>query len=172
METQRSISAWCEATFGPVSSDIRVAARANEEMAELLEKLATDPAHKGAAEEVADVVIVLARLATRLGLDTETVAALEPADGATPALAAALANRSMAATLRALAMPNHAGPEFIARGHLACLVASLKSLAAVMGFDLQEEIDRKMDTNRHKRTWKLDGSGHGYHVREGRGRDE
>jgi NTP pyrophosphatase (non-canonical NTP hydrolase) len=69
METQQSISDWAEEAFGPVGSNARVAARANEEMAELLRALTADDRHPKAAEEMADVVIVLARLATRLGVE-------------------------------------------------------------------------------------------------------
>lgn len=97
-ETQRSVTEWADATFGPVSSNIRVAARANEEMAELLRALTVDDQNPKAAEEVADIVIILYRLATRLGVDLEV------------------------------------------------------------------EISRKMAVNR-SREWRLDGSGHGYHVR-------
>lgn len=68
-ETQATISAWADQTFGPASSNARVAARANEEMAELLRALTADDAHPKATEEAADVVIVLCRLATRLGFD-------------------------------------------------------------------------------------------------------
>lgn len=72
-ETQASISRWADETFGPVSSNARVAARANEEMAELLRALTSDDAHPKAAEEVADVFIVLYRVATRLGVDLHEV---------------------------------------------------------------------------------------------------
>lgn len=68
-ETQDSISVWANETFGPSGSNIRVAARANEEMAELLRALSVDDHHPKAAEEMADVVIVLYRLAWRLGVD-------------------------------------------------------------------------------------------------------
>lgn len=69
-ETQKSISAWAEETFGPVSSNARIAARANEEMAELLRALTTDDGAAGsAADEAADVLIVLYRLADRMGFD-------------------------------------------------------------------------------------------------------
>jgi NTP pyrophosphatase (non-canonical NTP hydrolase) len=68
-ETQHTVSDWADATFGPASSNARVAARANEEMAELLRALTADDWHDKAAEEVADVVIVLCRLMTRLGRD-------------------------------------------------------------------------------------------------------
>ena len=99
MENQESISRWADSTFGPAGSNARVAARANEEMAELMRVLTVDDAHPKASEEIADVVIVLSRLATRLGVD------------------------------------------------------------------LNDEINRKMAINR-KREWKLDNTGHGYHVRE------
>ena len=66
---QFQISNWADDTFGPASSNARVAARANEEMAELLRALTADDNHPKACEEVADVVIVLCRLATRMGFD-------------------------------------------------------------------------------------------------------
>lgn len=97
-ETQQSVTDWADATFGPALSNARIAARANEEMAELLRALTADDLHPKAAEEVADIFIVLYRLATRLGVD------------------------------------------------------------------LHSEIDRKMAVNRG-REWRLDATGHGYHVR-------
>jgi len=98
-ETQATISAWAEETFGPSGSNARAIARANREMAELLEHVTADDRHPEAAEEIADIVIVLSRVMTRLGVD------------------------------------------------------------------LQAEIDRKMAKNR-ARKWKLDGTGHGYHVKD------
>lgn len=68
-ETQKTISTWSNDTFGPAGSNARVAARANEEMAELLRALTSDDAHPKAPEEIADVVIVLYRLADRMGID-------------------------------------------------------------------------------------------------------
>lgn len=69
VETQRSVSEWIEATFGPAGSNARCAARANEEMAELLRALTSDDDNPRAAPEMADVVILLYRLATRMGVD-------------------------------------------------------------------------------------------------------
>lgn len=68
-ETQQSIAEWCAETFGPITSHARVAARANEEMAELLRALTADDRHPKAPEEIADVVIILTRLASLLGAD-------------------------------------------------------------------------------------------------------
>lgn len=98
IETQVSVTEWVEKTFGPSSSNVRAAARANEEMAELIRGLAMNDNDPKAGEEIADIVIILYRLATRLGVD------------------------------------------------------------------LHVEIDKKMSKNK-AREWKLDGSGHGYHVK-------
>ena len=69
METQFSISQWAESVFGSSGSNASVAARANEEMAELLRALTIDDGDVAkAAEEMADVVIVLYRLAERMGV--------------------------------------------------------------------------------------------------------
>lgn len=65
-ETEASVAAWADETFGPTTSNMRIAARANEEMAELLRALSVDDNHPKAAEEIADIVIVLTRLARNL----------------------------------------------------------------------------------------------------------
>jgi len=69
VETQQSITAWADETFGPSTSNMRIATRANEEMAELLRALSVDDTSPDAAVEIADVVIVLSRLASKLGVD-------------------------------------------------------------------------------------------------------
>src|SRR4051794_8490622 len=68
-ENQATITEWIETTFGPVGSNARTAARANEEMAELIKAVIIDDRHPKLAEEMADIVIVLYRLATHLGVD-------------------------------------------------------------------------------------------------------
>jgi NTP pyrophosphatase (non-canonical NTP hydrolase) len=68
-ETQASISKWANETFGPSGTNMRIAARANEEMAELLRALSVDDNNQQALDECADVVIVLCRLVERLGGD-------------------------------------------------------------------------------------------------------
>lgn len=102
LENQESVATWADKTFGPTQSLARIAARANEEMAELLRITTAAPVNPQAAiDEAADVVIVLYRLARNAG------------------------------------------------------------------GDLLDAVDRKMAVNRG-RAWKLDATGHGYHVREGR----
>src|SRR6185436_19430278 len=68
-ETQKSISMWANETFGSSGSNMRVAVRANEEMAELLRALSVDDNNQKALDECTDVVIVLCRLVERLGGD-------------------------------------------------------------------------------------------------------
>ena len=130
-EDQGTVSRWAEETFGAVNGkqsdslqrlrdaveriehagneiclhpnipggNLRVAVRALEEMAELVEKLVRNDNDPLARPEIADVHIILCRLSDRLG------------------------------------------------------------------GDMLADVDAKMAINR-RRTWKADGTGHGYHVRE------
>jgi NTP pyrophosphatase (non-canonical NTP hydrolase) len=70
-ETQATISQWADETFGTGGSNARAAARANEEMAELLRDLTSDDQSPKAGDEIADVFIVLYRVATKLGVDVQ-----------------------------------------------------------------------------------------------------
>lgn len=69
LHDQREISQWAVDTFGDASSNMRVAVRANEEMSELLRCLSSDDNSAKAGAEIADIVIVLYRLADRMGLN-------------------------------------------------------------------------------------------------------
>lgn len=63
-ETQKTIAIWANEVFGPAPSVARIAARANEEMAELLRHVTSGNADAyEIVVEAADVVIVLMRLA-------------------------------------------------------------------------------------------------------------
>lgn len=64
---QARITKWSDETFGQPRSNLSIAVRANEEMAELLSCLSRDDNDQHAREEVADVVITLCRLVCRLG---------------------------------------------------------------------------------------------------------
>ncbi len=70
-ETLASIADWANATFGPVRADLRVAARANQELAEMLRAVTAGVPAARIVEEGAGVLIVLARLAPRLGVAPE-----------------------------------------------------------------------------------------------------
>lgn len=68
---QAAIGKWADRTFGPAANAAIIAARANVEMAELLQWLSLDPNGMGlhTAEEAADVVVVLFRLADHCRFD-------------------------------------------------------------------------------------------------------
>ena len=68
-ETQRTITRWAQETFGAPSSLERVAARANEEMAELLRVMTAGGNPTDIVTEAADVMIVPYRLADLMGHD-------------------------------------------------------------------------------------------------------
>lgn len=72
-ETQETITDWAASVFGPAQSNLRIAIRANEEMAELLRCLSVNDHHPMAPEELADVVIILYRLADCLGVNLHSV---------------------------------------------------------------------------------------------------
>jgi NTP pyrophosphatase (non-canonical NTP hydrolase) len=162
---QYEISKWQDDTFGPPSSNARSAARANEEMAELLAALTVDDNHPKAAEEAADIVIVLYRPMTLLGKNMNTeIERLVPAFGlpeTSNARLAAHANEAMAELLAVLTIDDE-HPK--ASDKIAGVVIILYVLAARLGKDMDEEIARKMEINR-ARTWKLADAGHGYHVK-------
>ena len=158
-ETQVSISQWATDTFGPASSNARVCARANEEMAELLRALTSDQPEK-AVEEAADVVIVLYRLAERLGRALTWDRDFSYCTGWKPLQSACQANNCLAEALQLLA----AGSGMGAMDGIEEAVYFLATLLQRLGSDLETEIDRKMITNR-ARAWKVTDDGHGYHVR-------
>jgi len=66
-ENQFTISEWAMSVFGEAGSDARVAARANEEMAELIRACTSGAPVDKIVEEAADVVIVLYRIFSRNG---------------------------------------------------------------------------------------------------------
>lgn len=161
-ETQASINEWVEQTFGPSASLLRIATRANEEMAELLHALSASD-YASAAKEVADTIIVLCRLSQRSNFDL--IACLTTASRGhiqeEPVIIAARANQKLASLMTFLTIST-------ARPHperIGDIGADLKRLSINMGFNLCDAIDSAMQVNR-EREWTLDGTGCGYHRRE------
>lgn len=72
------------------------------------------------------------------------------------------ANEEMAELIRALTADNN-HPK--AKEEIADIFIVLYRLGTCLGVDVHEEVNRKMQVNRN-RTWKSDGTGHGYHVRD------
>ncbi|HLY04892.1 MAG TPA: hypothetical protein VKR31_04005 [Rhizomicrobium sp.] len=167
-ETAQSISDWALATFGESSSDFRVATRANEEMAEALKEIAQGNAKK-AAEECADVLIVLARLAVRMGLSLSwtTYGGLKPGvrciDDAQAYAAAG--NQKLAHVMYCLTL-RHGYDGVRGEGNPLEQIADCMSITAgKLGYDIVAEVDRKMAINR-ERKWNVGPDGHGYHVKD------
>lgn len=166
METQESVSAWAEKTFGPAGSNLRVAARVNEELAELLRAVSADDREK-ALDEAADVVIVAYRLGHRLGVDLDVFfpepEELLPREQLSARRCAVEANRGMSALLWILENEDvPATRSFV--WYCRQVVRHMGILAHAVGGDLRTAIADKMAVNR-QREWKVDGTGHGYHVR-------
>ena len=67
-EDQKSITAWGEETFGPATGPEVLVARAMLEMQELVDAIRAGD-HAEAALEIADVFILLYRVATLCGFD-------------------------------------------------------------------------------------------------------
>lgn len=167
METPTSISEWANVTFGVATSNRRIACRANEEMAELLRALSVDDNHPKAAEETADVAIVLVRLFMRLGY---TVSFEQPEEALPKDLASNLslateANEKLAYLINCLSWDDALlSWDEVDRDLVQGIMLCCKWLVMRFGSTLQVEIDKKMVINR-TRVWQTDGSGFGYHVR-------
>lgn len=159
-ETQASIAAWADATFGPAKSLASVAARANREMAELVQKAIDGAPDAAIVEEAADVLIVLARYAAVCGQDISKYVAPRLShsnDRVTLVFAAA-------GGMQVLMRDSHHSLSTGGRMVRAASVAhELAALIRVCGGDAQQAIDAKMAVNRTRR-WALDGNGHGQHM--------
>jgi hypothetical protein len=166
METQESISQWAQETFGEAGSNARVAARANEEMAELVVDAAEwDTPDKPMVKECADVAIVLCRLACRMGFELRLEILRHEYSvlinyNISNNVLVARANLAMSKLLRALTANENSSS---AEAHANECMVMLLQLAYFTGYDLMTAIDEKMAVNR-SRTWTLDNTGHGYHI--------
>lgn len=162
IETQQSICEWADATFGVPASDASIAARALVEMAELVTVCANGAAPEKIGTEIADVVIILARLGGTLRVDAiQTMRDAEPDADEDDSLIvhASCVFAALAELLTSLELRDRRWAE----GRLADALSSLIDLAARAGIDLPAAIDAKMAVNRTRR-WVPDGNGHGQHV--------
>lgn len=69
--TPQDITIWADKTFGQAKSTIGMAARMNEEVAELIVALAREDTVENIHKEIADIYIVLSRLACYLNCDIQ-----------------------------------------------------------------------------------------------------
>ena len=164
IETQRTVSDWAEATFGPASSDARVAARIMEELAELLREITSEAVPSRITDECADVAIILCRLGMRRGASlsftgTNSVNTLYR-------LAGALSTRLGLIFYECCRGDYEASVSEI--GDMQSLMGTLNSICKLYDTTLAAAVQAKMEVNR-AREWALTDDGHGYHVRKKEG---
>lgn len=172
METQKTISAWAEETFGASGSDFSCVTRANIELAELMHAVAVAASKQDIAEEIADVFIVLYRYAERRGVDARKLAVSHARNyshlhtmytAMTPEQLCAELARRMSILASCSLTPG-------SMDYLGCVFYMLGVSAVVLGVDFYDAVDKKMAVNRkRKRKWTVVG-GHGQHVEEDIGR--
>jgi hypothetical protein len=163
-ETPASIVDWAEETFGPAASLLRLAGRANTEMAELVRAVTSGEPTERIGEEAADVAIILCRVAATLGTASRFVS--DTPVSSMPVLKATFhANRTVADLLLEIGRPG--GPDVVYAGALVSRAfLFLRGLCEALGTALGERVDAKMQINRGRR-WIVNGDGTGdhHHVR-------
>lgn len=164
MSIQREIAAWADETFGRSSTPLRIAVRANEELAELLRSLACEGAPEKITEEAADTAIIIYRLADVLNLEEEAIRLYGTPVPVSFNLAmegALCANKALHDIM--VDMPHRQFRANTMRTNIWQVLWCLHVVAARVGLDLRTVIEAKMEVNR-AREWKLDGTGHGCHL--------
>lgn len=162
-ETMHSIARWADETFGPAASMFRVATRANEELAECLRAVAAKQPYEKIIEEAADTLIVLCRVGVMLNIPDTNFSEWSGMTRSAGNIRSRVlgANKDMSRLLYAI--------EYWSASDLielfGSVVMDIKAVAEAADVSLQGTIDAKMKINR-QRAWKLDGTGHGYHVRQ------
>jgi hypothetical protein len=164
IETQTTINAWADATFGPCDNMQRLVARANQEMAELLSEITMPIVNiERISEECADVAHILFRVAGWAGEDLMPIFQIDnlivPNEVYGPATRA---NEIMSFILGRLSSGNAVRREDIGR-NVAMIMIKLCEVCAVCKIPLGDAIDRKMVVLR-SRKWNLAGDGTAYHV--------
>lgn len=163
-ETQSSICTWADATFGVPVSDASIAARALVEMAKLVTAVVNGEPAERIGVEIADVVIVLARLGVALGIDVVGLIDRQ-VEGRLPDHYVAITAASTSVWLAEILLAVTSGDLDVAQAHALRLFRDLAALASWNGINLPAAIDAKMAVNR-TRKWVRDGNGHGRHVEE------
>lgn len=164
-ETQDSVTRWAEQTFKFRRSNLQLATRANEEMAECLSAVCSRAPIPEIASEIADVLIVLSPLSSRFSIGIHWM----PIEKAAPksesgnlkvaAHKAAKANMLMSGLVTLLTLnDSHLG----GRVRIHKIVFELRNLANKLDIDLELAVADKMAINR-RREWTERPSGF-YHL--------
>lgn len=167
-ETQATILAWADETFGPVRDPLRSATRVHEELLELSNAILLGKSDEVVREEAADVSICLYRLAAVMSADLDRRVASAMMMGMPKELVPESDSPSRAvlrAETKLVIAKNMIADEFPRTRVLQEITAVrviLEELVTRLGGSLAHEVDAKMAINR-ERKWQRDGSGHGYH---------
>jgi predicted heme/steroid binding protein len=160
VESQASVAAWSNDTFGPAGSDLSCLTRANLEMAELLHAVAIEEPREKIVREIADVIIVLYRFCDRVGEDladlVDTAGPYSGSDNDSPRDLILGANAYLSGLM-------YEGKMYeMAAFYMRQIGQHLTLAAHKLGARLADAIDAKMVINR-ARKWVVVG-GHGQHV--------
>lgn len=165
IETQASLNAWADETFGPTNNIPHLLTRANLELAELLHEITMPvPDFAKVREECADVCHILCRIAGIVGENLDDVFAIAPAI-VDPSMypPASRAFQHVAFLFELLSVRNIMREDDIRR-LIGSIAIKMAEVCAAAGGNLADEIDRKAVILR-QREWVKDGTGCGSHVR-------
>jgi hypothetical protein len=158
-ETQATIAAWAERTFGEGGTENRRILRLLEEVTELA--LAIEARSPTVGSEGADCWIVLCRVARNKAIDILQAEGTAP-DAMAERWGTQLLDQCMADILESVASFLDGGVTPVG---VACVSKNLRRICVIHDKSLVLEVDRKMAINR-SRKWRLTGDGHGYHTSE------
>lgn len=166
IETQNSLNAWADATFGPSNNIPHFLTRANLELAELLHEITMPvPNFAKIREECADVTHIFCRIAGIVGENLDAIFALAPnVVDANLYPPAARAFGLMAYLFERLSINNIISHADIGRT-IGRITVALAEICCAAGGNLPDEIDKKAVILR-QREWVKDGTGCGSHIRE------
>lgn len=166
IETQTSLNAWADETFGPTINIPHLITRANLEMAELLHEITMPvPNLDKVREECADVAHILCRISGLVGDDITEIFSLSiTISPSSLYIPASRAFGMMAFIFERLSVRNVISDLELAR-HVGLITVKLAEICAATGGNLADEIDKKAVILR-QRKWVKDGTGCGSHIRE------
>lgn len=165
IETQASLNAWADATFGPSNNIPHLLTRANLEMAELLHEITMPvPDFAKVREECADVCHILCRIAGIVDENLDDIFRISPAIiDANLYPPAARAFQHTAFLFEKLSIRNVTRQDDIGR-MIGMIAIKMAEICVAAGGNIADEIDRKAAILR-TREWEKDGTGCGSHAR-------
>lgn len=151
---QETICQWSDDTFGEYAGfAARKSTRMNIEVAELLSEVEHGELDK-AKVECADVYIVLVQVAKELGMSVQ-IKEIEPFTVTNLSEQAALVNRCSCDIIQHTLFGSTEGTS-----HITALIRNLLKMCRLLGCDLNEEVQKKMEINQKRKWVQLDEGRH------------